>query len=122
MLQNDENGGNTTLPFLPKPFAFFSAILMYRHNQRQLEFEDFHLPSCGKLRSYNGWMKIAKFIAWDEFEKAYCKSSQNTHLGPPAKSGRVALGALIIKECLGSSDEETVEQLRGNPYLQYFLD
>ncbi len=25
------------------------------------------------------------------------------------------------KERLGSSDEETVEQIRENPYLQYFL-
>jgi IS5 family transposase len=36
-------------------------------------------------------------------------------------SVRVALGALIIKERLGTSDEETVEQIKENPYLQYFL-
>jgi len=94
---------------------------MYRHNQRQLEFEDFHLPFGGKLRSDNRWVKMAKFIPWDEFEKAYRKSFKNTRLGPPAKSVRVALGALIIKERLGTSDEETVEQIRENPYLQYFL-
>ena len=40
--------------------------------------------------------------------------------GTPAKSCRVALGDLIIKERLGTSDEETVEQIRENPYLQYF--
>ena len=28
---------------------------------------------------------------------------------------------MIIKEKLRSSDEETVEQIRENPYLQYFL-
>jgi hypothetical protein len=33
----------------------------------------------------------------------------------------MALGALILKERLGSSDAETVEQIRENPYLQYFL-
>jgi transposase, IS5 family len=33
----------------------------------------------------------------------------------------MALGALIIKEKLGTSDRETVEQIRENPYLQYFL-
>jgi hypothetical protein len=33
----------------------------------------------------------------------------------------MALGALIIKERLGTSDIETVEQIRENPYLQYFL-
>jgi len=34
---------------------------------------------------------------------------------------RMALGALIIKEKLGISDRETVEQSRENPYLQYFI-
>jgi hypothetical protein len=34
----------------------------------------------------------------------------------------MALGALIIKEKLGISDRETVEQIRReNPYLQYFI-
>ena len=31
------------------------------------------------------------------------------------------LRALIIKEKLGISDRETVEQIRENPYLQYFI-
>ena len=34
---------------------------------------------------------------------------------------RVALGALIIKERLGLTDRETVETIRENPYLQYFI-
>ena len=42
--------------------------------------------------------------------------------GAPAKSFRMALGALIIKEELGTINEETVEQIRENPYLQYFLE
>ncbi len=33
----------------------------------------------------------------------------------------MALGALLIKERLGVSDRETVEQIAENPYLQYFL-
>jgi hypothetical protein len=33
----------------------------------------------------------------------------------------MALGALIIKEKLGISDRLTVEQIRENPYLQYFI-
>jgi hypothetical protein len=33
----------------------------------------------------------------------------------------MALGALIIKERLGTSDKETIEQIRENPYLQYFI-
>ncbi len=33
----------------------------------------------------------------------------------------MALGALIIKEKLGISDRETVEQIKENPDLQYFI-
>jgi hypothetical protein len=33
----------------------------------------------------------------------------------------VAFGALFIKQRLGLTDEETVEQVRENPYMQFFL-
>jgi hypothetical protein len=36
-------------------------------------------------------------------------------------SVRIAHRALIIKEKLGTSNEETVEQIREPPYLQYFF-
>jgi hypothetical protein len=94
---------------------------MYKHNQKQLQFEDFYLPFGGKIRSDNRWVKLAKFIPWADFEPAYAKSLASTDKGPPAMSVRIALGALIIKERLGVSDEETVEQISENPYLQYFL-
>ena len=42
-------------------------------------------------------------------------------MGAPAKSFRMALAALIIKEKLRISDRETVEQIQENPYLQYFI-
>merc|ERR1712178_321913 len=41
--------------------------------------------------------------------------------GAPAKLFRMALGTLIIKEKLGTSDRETIEQIRENPYLKYFI-
>jgi hypothetical protein len=94
---------------------------MYRHNQRQLQFENFNLPFGGKLRSDNRWVKLAKFIPWEQFEADYAKTLASRDKGPPAMSVRVALGALIIKGQLGTSDEETVEQISENPYLQYFL-
>jgi transposase, IS5 family len=63
---------------------------------------------------------MAKIIPWSEFEVEYAKNF-TCSTGAPAKSFRMALGALIIKERLGNSDAETVEQIRENPYLQYFL-
>lgn len=94
---------------------------MYRHNEKQLEFEDFHLPFDGKLRSDNRWVRLAKQIPWQEIENVYCSSLSGTGQGSPALAARIALGSLIIKERLGTSDEETVEQIRENPYLQFFL-
>jgi IS5 family transposase len=105
---------------LKKPCTLFDHA-MYKHNYKQLEFEDFALPFNGGLRSDNRWVKIAKFIPWDEFESLYSKSLSGSQMGSPALSVRIAIGALIIKERLGTSDEETVEQIRENPYLQYFL-
>jgi hypothetical protein len=93
---------------------------MYRKkNIKQLSFENFYLPFGGKLRSDNRWVKLAKIIPWELAESFYAKQFSKT--GAPAIPARVALGALIIKERLGVSDEEAVEQIRENPYLQYFL-
>ena len=55
-------------------------------------------------------------IPWEEFEGEYAKNFKEEK-GAPAKSFRIALGALIIKEMLGISDRETVEQIKENPYL-----
>jgi hypothetical protein len=94
---------------------------MYRREHRhQLSFEDFSLPFGGKLSGGNRWIKLAELIPWDELEDDYaaqfCKG-----FGAPAKPFRMALGALIIKARLGLTDEELVEQIKENPYLQFFI-
>jgi hypothetical protein len=94
---------------------------MYRREHRhQLSFEDFFLPFGGKLSGDNRWIKLAELIPWDELEDDYaaqfCKG-----FGAPAKPFRMALGALIIKARLGLTDEELVEQIKENPYLQFFI-
>jgi len=81
---------------------------------------DFELTNGCKLSALNRWVKMAQIIPWDEFESEYAANFP-TEKGAPAKSFRMALGALIIKEKLGISDRETVEQIRENPYLQYFI-
>ncbi len=81
---------------------------------------EFELPFGGKLSADNRWVKMVELIPWNEFEPEYAKNFP-TEKGAPAKSFRMALGALIIKEKLGISDRETVEQIRENPYLQYFI-
>ena len=81
---------------------------------------DFELANGCKLSALNRWVKMAQLIPWSEFEAEYAENFPRS-LGAPAKSFRMALGALIIKEKLGISDRETVEQIRENPYLQYFI-
>ena len=73
-----------------------------------------------ELSSENRWVIMAELIPWSEFEEEYAENfSEN--MGAIAKPFRMALGSLIIKEKLRISDRETVEQIKENPYLQYFL-
>jgi len=81
---------------------------------------EFELPFGGKLSADNRWVKMGELIPWSEFESEYAENFP-TEKGAPAKSFRMALGALIIKEKLQISDRETVEHIRENPYLQYFV-
>lgn len=74
----------------------------------------------GRLSPDNRWVIMAKLIPWSDFEQEYA-SLFSEETGAPAKSFRMALGSLIIKEKLGTSDIETVEQIRENPDLQYFI-
>jgi len=94
---------------------------MYRSDPHQSEFNDFYLPFGGKLSASNRWVKLAGLVPWEKIEECYRQSFQGTGMGAPAKSARIAFGALVIKERLGITDEETVEQITENPYLQYFL-
>lgn len=94
---------------------------MYRKTQSQQMTFDFALPFGGSLRRGNRWVILSGLIPWDQIEDQYAGLFEDSDTGCPGKPARVALGALIIKERLGLTDRETVEQIRENPYLQYFL-
>jgi len=87
----------------------------------QLAFEDFVLPFGSQLCSDNRCVILAKQIPWAVVKTAYAQQFSKEDMGSPAKSSRLALGALILKERLGVTDRELVEQIAENPYLQYFL-
>ncbi len=80
----------------------------------------FELPFEGKLSQDNRWIIMAGLVPWEEFEQEYAQNFAED-IGAPALPFRMALGSLIIKEKLGISDRETVEQIKENPYLQYFI-
>lgn len=92
---------------------------MYRKPKDQMSIEDFILPFEGKLNKNNRWVQLASMIPWEKIENKYA-SLFPENVGNVAKPARLALSALIIKEKLGCSDRETVEQIKENPYLQYF--
>lgn len=71
------------------------------------------------LNRNNRWVKKAGIIPWDEIEREYAALAQGGK-GQAAKPLRLALGALIIQAQYGFSDKETVAQIGGNPYFQFF--
>ena len=69
----------------------------------------------------NRWVRMSKLIPWDLVEEKYAKNFKETPFSRPAKPARMAIGTQIIKEKYVLSDDETVEMITENPYLQYFI-
>jgi len=90
-----------------------------RHNGH-LSIDEFHVPFGGSLDPNNRWVVFSSLMPWEELEETYAPQFSPT-TGAPAKSVRLAFGALFIKQRLGLTDEETVEQIRENAYMQFFL-
>ncbi len=80
----------------------------------------FKLPFGGTLDPYNRWIKLHKIIPWDKIEEEYAKHF-TWKKGAPAKNVRMAFGALVIQTKTGLSDRELVEQIKENPYYQFFI-
>lgn len=87
---------------------------------KQLSIEEFKTPFYFGLDKNNRWARLAKQIPWDDFAYVYGKALCED-FGRPAIDARVVIGALIIKHKRGLSDEETIEEIKENPYLQYFI-
>lgn len=93
---------------------------MYRKaNREQMTIDDFITPFGGKLLAENRWVKLAKAIPWDRIEDRYAERFGNC--GNVAIPLRVALGSLLIREKCRFSDEDTLEHIGENNYMQYFI-
>ena len=46
------------------------------------------------------WVRMSRLIPWAVFEERYSALFPNPREGKPAKSARMAIGALIIKKAL----------------------
>ena len=94
---------------------------MYKFKrEKQISFTDFNQPQGMQMNPNNRWAKKAAMIPWDTIEAEYAKLFPS-HTGMPAKPLRMALGSLLIQKQYHYPDEELVEQIRENPYYQYFI-
>jgi len=96
------------------------APMIRSHSHRQLPLAEFDWPFQVALDADNRWVKMSEIIPWDELAEGYYQGLSLTQ-GRPAKDARLVIGAVIIKHKLCLSDDETVQQIQENPYLQYFV-
>ena len=90
-----------------------SENIMYERKAHQTTFfEDATLFGGVRLNPENRWVRMSRLIPWAVFETQYAAFFTNPREGKPAKSARMAIGALIIKKRYGFSDEDTVEEIR----------
>ena len=92
---------------------------MYRMEEDQIHLFDITLEDTFKLNPNNRWVLRAKTVPWKMAEEKYSHMFHKN--GRPAKQIRIALGSLLIKEYMQCSDEEVVQAIMENPYLQYFI-
>ncbi|MBI5726612.1 MAG: transposase [Ignavibacteriales bacterium] len=71
------------------------------------------------MNPQNRWVQLVELIPLDELTKIYAKGMSD--FGRPGINGRIVIGSIIIKTLLSLSDEETLDQIRENLYMQYFL-
>ena len=94
---------------------------MYKKNKNhQIAFTDFNQPLGMQMNPKNRWVIKATTIPWDKIEDKYAGLFPSD-TGNVAKPLRMALGSLLIQQQLHFSDEELVEEIRENPYFQYFV-
>lgn len=92
---------------------------MYCYSNGQISLTDFQQPMGMHLREDNRWVKKAQMIPWTKVEKKYADLFPSS-TGNVAKPLQLALGACLIQQEYGYSDEEVTLQIQENPYLQYF--
>lgn len=89
-----------------------------QNKHRQLTLDIFR-SSFDSLDKHNRWVILGDTLPWQELEKIYNSRLHNEVKGAGNKPARMMIGALIVKHKLNLSDEETVEIIRENPYMQY---
>ena len=104
-----------------KKLALGGIAEMYKFDRNhQLSLSDFNQPLGMEMNAENRWVKKAAMIPWENIEDRYAELFPS-EVGMPAKPLQTALGSLLIQKEYGYSDRELVEQIKENPYYQYFI-
>lgn len=94
--------------------------MIHYTSQYQTQFEEFSNLCQLQLDPGNRWIQLGHLLPWDHMVAIYRKKF-SPHLGSPAINPRWVIGAFIIKHKLTLSDEETLQSISENPYMQFFL-
>ncbi|MDR0301139.1 MAG: IS5 family transposase [Treponema sp.] len=92
---------------------------MYKKDNGQISIAEFMSP-FGALDPKNRWVRMADMIPWEKYERKYAERFCEDN-GAPAIKFRMAMGTLIIKQRTGHSDDEVVEDILENPYMQFLI-
>lgn len=95
---------------------------MNRRRRKQIAFHDTPIGFTGaRIFAENRWVQMSELLPWDLIDEKYAENFEGSENGNVAVSSRVAFGALLIKQELNLSDEDTVTMIRENPHCQFFL-
>lgn len=91
----------------------------YTPQHKQLTL-DLVRSSLDNLDKFNRRVRMGDLLPWADIEKEYNSRLDNKEQGAGNKPARMVTGAMMVKHKLGLSDQETIEIIRENPYMQYF--
>jgi hypothetical protein len=92
--------------------------MKFTSQNKQLTFDLFR-SSLEELDKTNRWVMLGDLLPWAEIEKRYNSKLNNQVKGAGNKPARLIIGAMIIKHKLNLGDEETIQMIQENPYMQY---
>ena len=90
----------------------------YTPQHKQLTL-DLVRSSLDDLDKSNRWVMMGDLLPWPDIEKEYNSRLSNKDRGAGNKPARMIVGAMIVKHKLCLSDQETIDIIRENPYMQY---
>jgi len=89
-------------------------------SQYQVKFDEFCSLYQLQFNFSNRWKQLGSILPWynmvAKFTKQYSLDQDNQGISP-----RIPIRAMIIKHKLKLTDEDTIEIIRENPYMQLFL-